>query len=724
MAMGRGAKRTLIGAGLVGALLAGAYAAAPAVVEALARRSLQDVARVQALDVASVGWRETRIGRLHLNQPGMSFEAQRATVQYELWPPRITGIAIEQAGLSLAGRSAGRGPAAAPPLPDFPLHIEQLSVEADTPWGPAAAAVSVRAERDASGRFAARLRGDKLDVDLAPAGPGSHELTVRDDGGAVMLTVTGAMDSGLPVSLQGMIDPQAAAQWLQDTRLVPAGLKTPARPYGIRSDGVQFTASLRQNLDFEATVRGRVTVRDKRDAASRVFEALDIEAKDYSIERSGASWSGSGTAALSAALGTGGRFNAHDPDWKLDADGLRFSARAPGLEQAGVRAEALELSAVDPVSPGLSGRLRLRGVTTDDWPGHWSRYHIDGEWVWQDAGIHAHGSAAGEALPDLQWSIEAADEQGNAEVRVNHALADLRRSLQPYVRGVARKMTIGSGKLGGAYRLQWGPDRQRASLDVSAGPADVALDEMEIRGLSAQLRSTDRGLAELELSITAPRIRLAAGTVMENFEAGLRLAYPALHLDAARTELFSGRFEVRPTRFDLDAREWTLTIDINGLSLEEVMALFELESTQLTGSVAGPVRLVVSREGGIAINEGELSSVEPGVLKFTMEPGSDATAGLDNIAIRALENFQYDELSASVLYSPGGEYRIRARIVGKNPGVLGGHPIALNPDIRGTLPALFRAFFITGDFNRAVLRNIQEQGALSTPDGTSTLPDQ
>ena len=98
-------------------------------------------------------------------------------------------------------------------------------------------------------------------------------------------------------------------------------------------------------------------------------------------------------------------------------------------------------------------------------------------------------------------------------------------------------------------------------------------------------------------------------------------------------------------------------------------------------------------------------------------------AQMNNIALRALENFQYRELSASVLYRPTGEYRITARILGNNPDVLDGHPIALNPTIEGRLPALFRAFFITGDFNRAIIKRLQEERGVSTPGETPTLKD-
>jgi len=360
----------------------------------------------------------------------------------------------------------------------------------------------------------------------------------------------------------------------------------------------------------------------------------------------------------------------------------------------------------------------------DGWPPELARYDIDGEWSRRSTGIRAAGTANGEALPRLSWSLEMGDGRGKAEVRLHHALASLAPSLRPYTQVVARELAINNGKIGGVYRFEWDPDRQQTTLDVSVGPADLDLDEMEIRGLAARVTHQGDDLSEIGISVLAPTIKLAAGAVAERFEATLRLAYPRLHIEQLQTRLFGGRFTIRPTTIDLSADQWILFLDISNLSLEAIMALLELEATRLTGTIAGPARLVLSREGGIAIDKAELRSVQPGVLKFPMSADSEPASQLDNIALRALEELKYEELSASVLYGHDGSYRIKARMVGQNPKVLDGHPIALNPDIEGRLPALFRAFFITGDFNRAVLRNIQEQGALSTPDGTSTLPDQ
>jgi hypothetical protein len=189
----------------------------------------------------------------------------------------------------------------------------------------------------------------------------------------------------------------------------------------------------------------------------------------------------------------------------------------------------------------------------------------------------------------------------------------------------------------------------------------------------------------------------------------------------ARIKLFDGAIILRPTSIDLDKRKFVLVADVDGVSLERVIKLLDLKSTELTGMVSGPVRVVYHKEAGLEINPGDLHNVGPGLLKLSMDDDTHAGSQFSDLALQALENFHYNELKASLVYKPDGQYRITARIVGSNPNVLGGHPIALNPTITGRLPALFRAFFITGDFDRAIIETLQKEYGLSAPVKTPPL---
>ncbi len=98
---------------------------------------------------------------------------------------------------------------------------------------------------------------------------------------------------------------------------------------------------------------------------------------------------------------------------------------------------------------------------------------------------------------------------------------------------------------------------------------------------------------------------------------------------------------------------------------------------------------------------GYSNSTAPGRLAYTKE----GVAG-SNIGLQALENFQYQDFSGTVDYQSDGTYQIAIRLEGENPDLYGGHPIVFNLNISGSLPELFEALFITGDFEESILKQI------------------
>lgn len=717
-------RQALVTAAVLAGLIAAFYAAAPTLLEAAARHYLKGTIQVNELEIDSVGLGETTIANLHLGDDATALDARHAVIRYTFWPARIQGIEVQQAHVAMEGfTSEPGGQTALPALPNFPVRVDDLQLKIGTPWGLSRLSASLKWERGSSGQYEGVVDSTDFTAELSGADGGRQQIRVSNAQNVGLLQLSVNASRGLPLAVYGQLDLQETIDWLGQARFVPAPLRTALTRYELSSSGVNFDGTLERDMDWDATIHGDIELRDERDAPDRTFESLTIEAgaTGYNLSRAGFSWSGSGDAIIALTVKPGATVTAENPRWRLTDGELTVNAVNPAYRAPAVSAASIEINAPELKSSHAAGRLRIEGLRMEAWPKEFKDYRVEGGWTWRNTTIQAQGIGAGDALPALRWSVDMRDDRGNAVVRVVDEVAAMAPFLESYTQSIARELKILQGRIGGAYRLQWDPDGQSSSLDVSAGPLDVDLDEMEVRGLSARVTNRDEALEELDISVRAPTVKLAAGTVTQDLEIATRLEYPLLHVDEAQTRLFNGRFAVRPATLDLNNEEWILFLDISDLSLEAIMTLLELESTHLTGRVTGPVRLVVSRSDGLAINEARLHSVEPGVLKFSMSPDTDTASQLDNIALRALENFQYEELSANVRYSHDGAYRITARIVGDNPNVLDGHPIALNPDIEGQLPALFRAFFITGDFNRAILENIRQRGSMSTPGETFTL---
>lgn len=713
-------------AGLFGVL----YASAPTILASIAVRVLSRWVEVRNLEIESVDLTEIDVAVIGVNNSQMRLDAQHAAVHYQMWPFRIRSVDVKRARLAITVLASSRGgsgelPVAAtvPALPPFPLRIESLDIQAPTPWGQIDVPMSLHSKPAPAGGVEGSVDTPELSAKLDNPAHDRQALTIFDAQGSPLLSLSAALNGQYPIHFDGTVNPENLVNWIHESETIPAVIKSEAAPFDIDGRQIRLDGSLERNMDFNARLTGALGVRDGREASSRLFQRIDLDAPSgYTVKHSGASWSGSGDASFKLALDSQTTFTGRNPGFSWSADeGLTFSAASPRLRQLGLAADALRVAASSLVPNRARGNLSAKGLRTSDWPENLPHYDVGGNWSWNGTSLTVSGDGKAAGLPALSWKLDTAGARGRMEITGNDAAAALSPTLQAYTQSIARELKIKSGELQGRYRFQWDAKGEQTGLTLTAGPVDADLDEMEIRGLEARLANQGNTIDNLTVGLSIPSLKLGAGVLAEHASLKLRLALPEVHIDAASLHLFGGEVSLQPTKINLNDDRFEFLVNIDAMSLEKVMQFFDLESTQLTGAVTGPVRIIYSKAGGLEINEGNLHGIEPGVLKFNMSQDTAAASHINNIALRALQDFQYKELKASLVYKPDGEYRITARIVGDNPNVLNGHPIALNPTIHGRLPALFRAFFISGDFDRAIIETLQKEGSSSTTGETPSF---
>ncbi|MGA8261405.1 MAG: YdbH domain-containing protein [Arenicellales bacterium] len=727
--MSRRSKGLLITLAFVSVALAVLYTAAPAILAAVAEHALSGVVKVRKLEIGSVGLTRIDVSVMDVDNSQMHFDAQDATIRFKPWPFTVRGVDINRARLTLASTASNQAgsvalPASFPVPPPFPLRIDRLAIRASTPWGPVDVPVSIKSSPGSAGGLEAEVHGPDFLASVGNPAKNRQTLRIQDGSGTPLLLVGASVNGHYPADFEGRFDPRAAAEWIRQSPLIPSGVKASFAPFRVGGDEVRFRGTLDRNLDFSAKLQGSVAVSDQRAVSERLFDKVELrDLSNYTVTHSGPSWSGSGKAGLSLDLNAGTTLTGHDPTWHWDGGGIAAGLTAPRLEQLGLGADAVNVTTTSLSASAGQGRIHVGGFQTSAWPRDLPHYDVDGSWSFGGGAFKAGGTGKAPSLPDVGWTLQSAGGQGSVDVSVHDPATALLAALKKYS-GIGGDLKIKSGEVDGRYHFQWTSTGEKTSLAATAEPVDADFDKMQVRGLKIQVANQGNSIDRLVASVSAPTMTLGAGVTAEQVELKLRLAYPVVHLDKAQLHLLGGKISLRPSSIDLDKDKSVLVADVDGVSLGKIISLFGLKSTQLSGKVSGPVRVVYSKQGGLEINQGDLHNIEPGVLKFSMSEDSEAASKFSNVALQALRDFQYKELKASLVYKPDGEYRITARIVGSNPNVLGGHPIALNPTITGRLPAVFRAFFITGDFDRAIIETLQKEESASTPGKTPTLKGQ
>jgi len=290
--------------------------------------------------------------------------------------------------------------------------------------------------------------------------------------------------------------------------------------------------------------------------------------------------------------------------------------------------------------------------------------------------------------------------------------------LQPWLpAGPLAAGQFAGGRVQATSRLQW-----QAGHEAS-GIAHLRAYDWTLT--AGGLKATDGGL-EVEFKDIVQRtagINLSVGRIewgkqplaMTDFDTLLHSQGKSIKIDHATVNAFGGQLTVLPGEVDLEQSPWRLTLGLQGIELQQLLATLNYPQLSGNGRIDGKLPLSLSRET-VSIEGGNLSGDQPGVLRY-QGPATDES----NIAFKALRNLVYHKLQASLDYQPSGDYQLGLRLEGNNPELMAGHPLAFNLNLSGHLPELLQRSLLSGDFERSVLEESRRRDP-STPSEATIHP--
>jgi len=168
-----------------------------------------------------------------------------------------------------------------------------------------------------------------------------------------------------------------------------------------------------------------------------------------------------------------------------------------------------------------------------------------------------------------------------------------------------------------------------------------------------------------------------------------------LSLRDASARIAGGLIKVQNARFDADAPQTEAVLELSGIDLGELVALFEVEDLSVTGAFSGRLPLVLRQsDQRVTLNDGRLYSIRPGVIKYGSPGTASIRAGGEQsltLALEALENFHYDSFDVTVSKGEDGRARLRLAMKGRNPDLLDAQEINLNINLDLNLEELLTA---------------------------------
>ncbi len=258
--------------------------------------------------------------------------------------------------------------------------------------------------------------------------------------------------------------------------------------------------------------------------------------------------------------------------------------------------------------------------------------------------------------------------------------------------------TLKSGDVRLDLQLRWNnhnnPDlRGLFSLDNGEG----MMGESPVTGIA--LRQNLRILPVLE-SIEPGEVtieRIGGAVALEHFQLATAVhrsdsgPLPSLVLTRASGELFGGTITADQCVYDPNQPIHSCQLHIANVELAKVLALQNVKGLEASGTVEGQLPLKLSREG-ITIDGGELHSInDGGIIRYQPPGGILAESQLTAYALKALEEFRYQQLSARIGYQPEGTLTAQLRLVGQSPRLDANRPVHLNIQTEQNLLSLLKS---------------------------------
>ncbi|HHZ87707.1 MAG TPA: hypothetical protein EYN61_01640 [Chromatiaceae bacterium] len=426
------------------------------------------------------------------------------------------------------------------------------------------------------------------------------------------------------------------------------------------------------------------------------IEELDIGATPLQLTLDGATWMESMRATINgrvefSALGLRGQM-------LLDAESAGF---APAQLQARRVTARVDFSMrPDSVS---QGEFTITDLVHPDWPAELPAPTLVGHWNMAEA-LQAEGVLSLASGLDSQWRLHADLDTGvsRLELGATHAANELLYYARPILPSELEASELYEGMVTTRFELlQRDSGTITTALSIDAKGLSGIIDTLAISDMAVNLTSDDVMQGTYDLQLGVKELVTGGGVAVKAIAVELGLQPDRVSIRRGQMSLFDGEVIAEPGVVHLDATDNRLLLRAVAIDLAQVLETVGSEGLSVTGRLHASVPL--SQKGdGVEVKAATLESVGSGRIQYRADTASQA--GIDNIALQALDNFHYDVLNGTVDYSVNGDYTLQLRLEGRNPDLYDGYPINFNLGISGNLPGLIRQGLFSGGLEDELIK--------------------
>lgn len=181
-----------------------------------------------------------------------------------------------------------------------------------------------------------------------------------------------------------------------------------------------------------------------------------------------------------------------------------------------------------------------------------------------------------------------------------------------------------------------------------------------------------------------------------------------------RAAVFGGTVSSDGLRYRPGQAPHSLTLQLQGLQLQEVLNLEQQKGLDGTGVLDGTIPLTLG-VGGLSVEQGTVVARPPGgVIRYRPAEDSAAARAASQAALgmvlQPLADFHYNILTATARLMENGTLTLATRLEGKNPAWQAGRPVHFNLTVEENIPALLKTLGLVGELQESIGKRFEPRG--------------
>ena len=210
--------------------------------------------------------------------------------------------------------------------------------------------------------------------------------------------------------------------------------------------------------------------------------------------------------------------------------------------------------------------------------------------------------------------------------------------------------------------------------------------------------------------------KVDTGMTVSNISTGIRFfpsshgKIPKIELNNLSASLFGGTLTDKHLSIDPQRLEIENTIFLHGIDLAQLITIQSIKGLAVSGRIDGALPYQLD-SSGLRINDGTLQNTPAGgIIRYTPPGGGSLSESpLTGYALKALEEFHYDHLSATAGYTPDGELRINLHLEGNSPKLETNRPVHLNINTEQNVLSLLQSLRYNKSLTDEIDKNLQHR---------------